>query len=1114
MVFHTLSQPNSGADIEQVIITLGGPFDTDAMAAAWRAMVQRHPIMRTAFRWEETPQLVQDVWDHAELPIELLDWRDLAPDAHKNHLNAFLAADRKRGFDLSVAPVMRLALVRSADASLIVVWTFHHSLLDGRSFPIVLREVFSLYEALLRRDAVTLPLPRKSYHAHIEWLRDVDLVCAESYWRNVLKGFHLPITLWVERSDIYEKCEEPAFGAFEIEIDPKKTEALKIAASAVGVTVNTILQGVWAILLSRLSGERDIVFGATRACRRSGVADAAEIVGLFINTLPVRVAIDQEEELGSWLRNIREQSFRAREFEHTPLVKVQSWSEVPPGRPLFESILVYEHQTLDAQMRALGSEWQNRSVRYIGQTNYPLALIAYGGMRLLLRLEYSRCRFEDGVARRLMGYVKTVLEQIAASPESRRLATLSILPPEEKYELVSLGRAVACWPTSAPLHTRFEEQARRHGDRIAVTCEGQALTFAELNARANRVAHRLRELGVRPDDLVGLCAERGLSLIVGMLAILKSGAAYLPLEPAYPEERIGFMLRDAQVRIVVTAQSLAGQLAGAGVTCLLLDTPIEAPDHNPEPAAGPDNLAYVIYTSGSTGKPKGVLITHANLTRLFESTNAWFEFGPEDVWTLFHSCAFDFSVWEVWGALLYGGRLVIVPYWVSRDPSAFRKLLLEQRVTVLNQTPSAFRQLVQADLAETPGDYALRYVIFGGEALELHSLRPWFERYGDQRPQLVNMYGITETTVHVTYRPITSADVESGHGSVIGVPIPDLYIRLLDAQGEPVPVGVPGEIYVGGAGVARGYLNRPELTAQRFIIDPFDPSGTARLYRSGDLARRLANGDIEFLGRIDQQVKIRGFRIELGEIEAVIASSSRVADVAVIAREDIPGDKCLVAYVVANGSPAGLIDELRQALSSELPDYMLPAHFILLDALPLNSNGKLDRNTLPPPHGENGLRSSTTRPWVAPRTEAERVIAGVWAEVLRVDRIGVTDHFFELGGDSILSIQVIARCRRAGLDLTARDFFKHPTIAELARLVLATASVKPLSKKPISGSVQLTPIQHWFFEQDFEQPHHWNQAFLFYMPSDADHAILEQSLGIVAAHHDALQLRYHKTDAG
>ena len=642
--------------------------------------------------------------------------------------------------------------------------------------------------------------------------------------------------------------------------------------------------------------------------------------------------------------------------------------------------------------------------------------------------------------------------------------------------------------------------------------EGHALTFAELNARANRVAHRLRELGARPDDLVGLCADRGLNMIVGLLGILKSGAAYLPVEPAYPRERIAFVLEDARVRIVVTEERSSSHLAGTGVGLLLLDAPIEAPEHNPEPAAGPDNLAYAIYTSGSTGKPKGVLISHANVGRLFDSTNAWFGFGPEDVWTLFHSYAFDFSVWEVWGALLYGGRLVIVPYLVSRDPSAFRKLLLEQRVSVLNQTPSAFRQLVQADLAEERGDYALRYVIFGGEALELHHLRPWFERYGERHPQLINMYGITETTVHVTYRPITLTDVESGHGSVIGAPIPDLYLHLLDAQGEPVPVGVPGEIYVGGAGVARGYLNRPELTAERFIVDPFDCSGKARLYRSGDLARRLANGDIEFLGRIDQQVKIRGFRIELGEIEAAIANSARVADVAVIAREDAPGDKRLVAYLVANGNSAELVEELRQALSSQLPDYMVPAYFIMLDALPLNANGKLDRKALPAPGDDNTLGAGWEALRVAPRTEAERIIAGIWSDVLGLERIGVTDNFFELGGDSILIIQVISRCRRAGLDLSAKDFWEAPTIEKLASVVPTKS--QPSDTEPMSGLVQLTPIQHWFFEQELERRHHWNQAFLFEVSHDIDLAILEQSLRLVATHHDSLSLRFRKTTAG
>jgi amino acid adenylation domain-containing protein/non-ribosomal peptide synthase protein (TIGR01720 family) len=1115
MLVHSLRHPNSGIDIEQVIITLVKSIDPDGISAAWRKAIERHPIMRTSFRWEGVPQPVQDVWDCAELPIEILDWREVPTDEHKSRLSTFLSADRKRGFELSSPPVMRLTLVRTAEGILTVVWTFHHILLDARSISAVLREVFDIYEAWRCGGTVSLPLPKKSYRAHIEWLRSVDLASAESYWRNALEEFYEPTTLWVERPDNLERTEQPDFGAFEIELLPEQTEALKMAASSFGVTVNSVLQGAWAIVLSRLSGARDVIFGATRACRRSGVKEGHEIVGLFINTLPVRVDVDPEAELGVWLGSIREQSLAVRRFEHTPLVKVQSWSEVARTNPLFESILVYNNLTLDEELRAIGGEWQGRRVQLIGQTNYPVALIVYGGVRLLLRLEYSRCRFDDNMARRLIGYVETLLLQIAASAKSRRIASLSLLPVSEKSELINLGRVATSRPTSVPLHTRFEEMADRHRDRIAVVCEAQTLTFAELNARANRVAHRLRELGARPDDLVGLCTGRGLNMIVGMLAILKSGAAYLPLDSAYPQERIAFMLKDAQVRIAVTEQNLTGQLSRAGGNCLvLIDMPIEAPEHNPEPAAGPNNLAYAIYTSGSTGKPKGVLITHANITRLFESTNAWFGFGSEDVWTLFHSYAFDFSVWEVWGALLYGGRLVIVPYWVSRDPTAFRKLLLEQRVSVLNQTPSAFRQLLQADLVEIPGDYALRYIIFGGETLELHNLRPWVERYGDQRPQLINMYGITETTVHVTYRPILLNDVERRQGSVIGVPIPDLYIRLLDDQGEPVPVGVPGEIYIGGAGVARGYLNRPDLTAARFITDPFDPSGMARIYRSGDLARRLPNGDIEFLGRIDQQVKIRGFRIELGEIEAAIASSYGIADVAVIAREETSGEKFLVAYVVATGCPTDFVDELRKALTAQLPDYMVPSHFILLDALPLNENGKLDRNALPAPRGDQIPRSTTARPVVPPRTDVERIIAEVWAEVLRLNQIGVADNFFELGGDSILMIQVVARCRRAGLALTARDFFKYPTIAKLAGLVSTVSAVESATEGPVFGAIQLTPIQHWFFEQDFEQPHHWNQAFLFHVPPDVDLAILEQSLGIVVTHHDALRLRFRKTEAG
>ncbi|HYN53890.1 MAG TPA: amino acid adenylation domain-containing protein, partial [Methylotenera sp.] len=580
------------------------------------------------------------------------------------------------------------------------------------------------------------------------------------------------------------------------------------------------------------------------------------------------------------------------------------------------------------------------------------------------------------------------------------------------------------------LHERFEQQVKRAPDTIALVWEDKSLSYAELNCRANWLAHRLRELGVTPGQLVGLHTERGIEMVVGIIGILKAGGAYLPLDPVYPKDRIAFMLEDSGVQVVVTQESLIENLEGTLGTQVLFDELFSEPDHNPVPVATIDDLAYAMYTSGSTGKPKGALITHHNVTRLFDATEGWYHFDEHDVWTLFHSYAFDFSVWELWGALLYGGRLIVVPYLISRSPEDFRELLAREGVTVLNQTPSAFRQLIQAELAQPKADLVLRYVIFGGEALELQSLRPWFERYGDERPLLVNMYGITETTVHVTYRPIRLADLRSGQGSVIGVPIPDLQLHILDPDGEPVPVGVPGEMYVGGAGVARGYLNRAELTAQRFIADPFVPESEARLYRTGDLARRLESGDIEYLGRIDHQVKIRGFRIELGEIEAGIAAHPVIREVVVIAREDVPGDKRLVAYVVTENEPIDLVDQLRELLRVTLPEYMIPAYFVSLDALPLTENGKVDRKALPAPD-----RVTQEATYVAPRTPIEETLAAIWAKILGFKRVGIHDNFFELGGNSLLVISVIQQMRQAGLHADVSSLFLAPTIAEVAAVV-------------------------------------------------------------------------------
>ncbi|HTL18288.1 MAG TPA: amino acid adenylation domain-containing protein, partial [Patescibacteria group bacterium] len=562
--------------------------------------------------------------------------------------------------------------------------------------------------------------------------------------------------------------------------------------------------------------------------------------------------------------------------------------------------------------------------------------------------------------------------------------------------------------------------------------------------QANRLARHLRNLGVKPETRVALYLERTQWMVVAILAVLKSGGAYVPIDLAYPGERLGFMLEDAQPVVLITEQNLCAKLPAGIPPVLCLDSEwhriCQESAEAPEPSATRDNAAYVIYTSGSTGKPKGVIVTHHNVVRLLRQTEHWYHFNSNDVWPLFHSYAFDVSVWELWGCLFYGGRLVVVPYLVTRSPGDFYDLLAHEKVTVLNQTPSAFRQLIWAEeQAVTKHQLSLRYVICAGEALELQSLKPWFDRHGDQKPEIVNKYGITETTVHSTYRVIRQLDLTNGMGSVIGVPIPDLRLYLVDEDLKLVPAGAPGEICVGGAGVARGYLNRPELTAKRFLSDPFSDEPGAKLYRSGDLAQINANGELEYLGRMDHQVKIRGFRVELGEIESALNGHPAVRESVVVARDGSAGDKRLLAYVVPVKATPNITD-LRHHLLQKLPDYMVPASFLFLQALPLTTNGKVDRRALPSPGHE---RPDLKCEFVAPRNDKESTLAQIWSAVLELDKVGIHDNFFELGGDSIRSITILWRAQQAGLHLTLQDVFQNPTVAKLAERAASTALGQP-----------------------------------------------------------------------
>ena len=1027
MLFQSLSAPGTGANIEQVIISVDEELDVPLFEQAMAVVMDRHTAMRSRFRWSDGAEPSQEVLSGVRLPATVADWGDGTPEEAARRFEDHVRVDRFQDFDMSEVPMMRLFVARMPGSNTKVLWTFHHALLDGRSY-IVLQEWLAFYDAAQRGEVPALPPPRP-YRDYIEWRRSLDNAAAAEYWRATLGDFRAATPLGIEapgtgdgEPDAAECCEQ--------RLSRELTDRLRAAAERAEVSVGTLLQGAWALLLHRYSGEDDIVFGVTRAARMAGVEDADRVVGLFINTLPMRAGIDEDLEIVPWLRTLRGRQSALRPYEQTALATVQACSGIARGTPLFESAIVYDHHILDLQIGL-----PDRHFEYRGRTNIPLALMAYGDDgtgSMLLRLDYSNRRFCGAAVARMLGHLVNVLTGMA-DERSTHLRDLDLLGAGERAVLVGESAVPVLSTRDVTLHGGFGRQVGLTPSAVAVC--GQVagvrveLSYAELDARAEAVARCLRGLGVGVGSVVGLRVERGLDVVIGILGILKSGAAYLPLDPLYPAERVGFMLADAAVGVVLTQRGLVGGLAGGAVRCVCLDEPL--PDVGAVvgdwPAAGGDDLAYVMYTSGSTGLPKGVRVTHRNVLRLFESTIARFGFCADDVWTLWHSYSFDISVSEFWGALLVGGRLVVVGHDTSRDPAAFRELVVRERVTVLSQTPTGFCAFMDVDRAAARGDFALRYVLLCGEALQLASLAPWFERYGDSRPEVINMYGPTEATLYVTYQRITAADVAAGAGSLIGVAFDDIRIYLLDERGRPVPVGVPGELYIAGGGVAAGYLNRPDINAQRFVTDPFHGGP---MYRTGDLARRREHGELEYLGRIDQQVKIRGFRIELGEIETTIAEHPAVHQVAVVDREDRPGDKKLVAYLVAPDAPADLIADLRQRLHTRLPEYMVPAQFQYLDTLPLTTSGKLDRKALPTPQHTR----DNSNPYVAPRNSAELAIADVWKSVLCIERVGLDDHFFELGGDSLLSIRVHAQLTdkfRADLPIVA--LLQYPTVRTLAR---------------------------------------------------------------------------------
>ncbi len=1408
MLFHHLAAPHSAVDVEQILCRLDELLDVPAFRRAWERTLARHAALRTSLRWEGVEEPVQDVHQGAALPFAAEDWRGLAESDRASRLEAYLADDRERGFDLREAPCLRVALFRTGEERWELVWTVHHAICDGRSFPIVLGDVFALYAEERGGPRFERPAPRP-FGDHARHVAGLDLGPAERFWRERLAGFRaatpLPAAPLAGGPSGRGECERV--------LPESVTAALRRLADEGGFSLNTVVQGAWALLLSRHAGEEDVVFGATRAGRAVSVEGAEAMVGCFINTLPVRVRVDGDLPVARWLRALGERERAVRPFEQSPLVSVQGWSEVPAGHSLFESLLVFDHRTLDSQMRALGEDFGRRRLRLIERTSYPLTLYAYAEPGLVLKLSFDEPRFDAPCATALLDRLVRVLTAIAEDPDCKVAALPVLSASEERCVLAAWNDTAAPFPREACVHHLIEGQAARTPDTPALVFRDRTLTYGQLNARANRLAHHLRGLGVGPDVPVALCAERSLDLVVALVAIHKAGGAYLPLDPSYPRERLRYMLADADAPVLVAQSHLEHELPQHRARVVLLDDESVyegRPDGNPVSGVAPANLAYVIYTSGSTGHPKGVMVEHRNVVSFCSAMDTTIPVAPRPdgtcgTWLAVTSLSFDISVLELLWTLARGFRVVLhedqqraatrearsgahadrpielsLMYFASADTAGADKyrLLLEgaryadahgfaavwvperhfhafgglypnpavanaavaavtKRIalragSVVNAlhhpariaeewaivdnlshgrvgisfasgwqprdfvlAPEAYatarekmvegieiiRRLWRGEAVTFPGpggepyevrtlprpvqpelpiwltaagspetfrtagelgasilthllgqtleEVASKLAIYreawksaghpgdGHVTLMLHTFvgddeeevretvrRPmmsylgsslglvkgfaqsWtaykkradgttsvdldldslseeelegllaysFERYyetsalfGDveralaivdrlkglgvdeiaclidfgvdeevtlrhlshlervrERAQplstggaaedgsvaaqirrygvthlqctpslasmlvqddsaraalgslevmlvggeafppalaaqlrsagvgrLLNMYGPTETTVWSAVH-----EVGDERDSVpIGRPIANTTLYVLDGAGRPVPPGVVGELHIGGAGVVRGYLKRPELTAERFVRDPFSDEPGARLYRTGDLTRWRADGVLEFLGRLDHQVKIRGHRIELGEIEATLADHPGVREAVVIAREDTPGDVRLVGYLIA--ADAGALPsakELRALLRARLPETMVPAHFVELDRFPQTPNGKIDRKALPAPAA---IRLSEAAPAArAPSSELERSIAGVWQEALRVPSVGLDDNFFDLGGHSLLAVKVHRRLREVlARPIAITDLFRFPTVRALAEFL-------------------------------------------------------------------------------
>ncbi|UFZ03309.1 amino acid adenylation domain-containing protein [Bradyrhizobium ontarionense] len=1105
ILFHTLMAPRDGLYIDQLAVELetDGDFDLPAFAEAVGAAVGAIDVLRTAFVWEGQEGPLQLVLDHAPMTVGQLDWRSLDETEAGDKLEAFLAEERNAGFDLAKPPLMRMTAVHWSDGSWRLVTTYHHIILDAWSIVNLFAEIRKNYR-VVRGPARTPPSEhRYSFKDYVLSLPARLRPDAEPFWRDALSNVSGPTSLAVKRAGSEPRgghlCAEHVFV-----LSAEQTAQIRAAAKRAAVTLATLVEGAWALLLARYAGTSDVLFGITFAGRPADQPDAAAKIGLFINTLPVRVTVNASDRVGPWLRELHRQFANLRAHEFTPLPKIKEWAGLPQGVALFDSVMAFENipgavskpdaarQTIDA-----------RNGRYLFRTNYPINVMVVPADEMMLRINYDTGLYDPAAIGRAMEHFASLLVGLSEN-EQRRLGDLPLMSRQERDEVLAAGLGpVGAYPADRCIHELFEDQATRFPDGIAVVDGVREWTYRELDERANALAWRIIEAGVGPEKRVVICAERSAELAAGVLAILKAGGVHVPLDPDYPKARLASMLQRAKPALILCEPSLLALLPESPAMIVPLERSIDGNRSGERPSrrAKPDNAAYVIFTSGSTGVPKGIELAHRGLCNMIPCWNELFDVRAGDRVLQFASFSFDASVWEIFSALISGATLCFGDRATLYSAERLLGALRELRITHALLPPSLLGVLDPDELPQ------LRCVAAIGERCTMDIARRWKT---DRR--FYNAYGPAEATITDCVHEVP--DVRRSVGDPpIGHPMTNVRLYALDPDQQLVPSGVAGELHIGGVNLARGYIELAGATAEKFLPDPFSGIPGARMYRTGDLVRINDDGEFEYLGRADSQVKIRGVRVELNEVEGALRRHSAVRDAIVVARDVQAGlpEQRLIAYLIVPDVGARNVASLRSYLRGVLPEAMVPSVFVFIDRMPLTPNGKIDKKGLPDP---DFSRSDAIGEFTAPRSEMERRLAGIWAKVLRLEKVGIRDNFFDLGGDSIVSIRLVAAAQRAGLTLTPRLIFENQTIDELARALApgGGAVAAPIIRP--AGPFPATPVQRWFLLHAGRNISHENLSIVLRVDPGLSESKLAAALQQLVDRHDSLRLKAEWTEGG